>query len=145
VPFDVVTLTATLEHLPRPIQMLAEIRQVLQPDGVLFVDVPNIHRPYVMIPRSFFVSIHLQLFSPLTLRRSLAQAGYQVVQLDDQTNPLLRVLAQPADREPLAESAGMANGRAEHRRACQSTRRLVRTHFLRVGWKDMIKQRVLAR
>jgi SAM-dependent methyltransferase len=140
-PFDLITLTATLEHLPRPIERLAQIRQVLRPDGVLFVDVPNIHRPYVMIPRSFFVSIHLQLFSPSTLRRSLEQAGYQVVQLDDAAHPLLRALAQPAEAPPVARNGG-ARDDAEHRRACRSTHRLLRHHFLRVGWKELVKQRL---
>jgi 2-polyprenyl-3-methyl-5-hydroxy-6-metoxy-1,4-benzoquinol methylase len=39
--FDCVTLWDVLEHLPDPNQTLEIIRQVLHPDGILFIDTPN--------------------------------------------------------------------------------------------------------
>ena len=39
--FDVVILSAVLEHLYEPRTMLAEISRILKPGGFLFVDVPN--------------------------------------------------------------------------------------------------------
>jgi SAM-dependent methyltransferase len=39
--FDVITTNAVLEHVPRPVEFLAEIRKLLRPDGIAVVGVPN--------------------------------------------------------------------------------------------------------
>ena len=39
--FDVVTMTDVFEHIAEPRPMLAEVRRILTPDGILFVKVPN--------------------------------------------------------------------------------------------------------
>ncbi len=39
--FDVVTMTDVFEHIINPVEMLAEIKRILKPDGILFIKVPN--------------------------------------------------------------------------------------------------------
>lgn len=39
--FDLVTLNDVFEHLPNPASVVAEIRRVLRPDGLLFIKTPN--------------------------------------------------------------------------------------------------------
>jgi SAM-dependent methyltransferase len=40
--FDVITLWQVLEHLPRPVEVLGELKGLLRPGGVLVVSVPNL-------------------------------------------------------------------------------------------------------
>ena len=39
--FDVITMWHVLEHVMNPVEVLAELRSLLKPDGVLVVSVPN--------------------------------------------------------------------------------------------------------
>jgi len=39
--FDVITLNMVLEHVDDPKQLLSEIRRILKPKGLLFIEVPN--------------------------------------------------------------------------------------------------------
>ncbi len=39
--FDIITLYDVLEHLPNPLETLAEARRILKPSGILIVRVPN--------------------------------------------------------------------------------------------------------
>jgi 2-polyprenyl-3-methyl-5-hydroxy-6-metoxy-1,4-benzoquinol methylase len=78
--FDAITLWDVLEHLHQPGDALRELRRILRPGGVLFVRVPNAasyvatlcgrHWSGYDLPR------HMTLFTPRTLARALAQAGF---------------------------------------------------------------------
>lgn len=52
--FDVVYAAQILEHLQTPLATLAEIRRILKPDGLLYVDVPNYHTIPIMAGRDDF-------------------------------------------------------------------------------------------
>jgi len=39
--FDVVTMTDVFEHIPEPKKLLADIKNVIKEDGILFIKVPN--------------------------------------------------------------------------------------------------------
>ncbi len=39
--FDIVTMTDVFEHITNPGKILAEVRRILKPDGILFIKVPN--------------------------------------------------------------------------------------------------------
>ena len=81
--FQVVTFMECLEHDPRPAQSLAEAWRVLEPGGLVSVEVPNwegawrgLFGPYwlpLLLPQ------HLVHYRPATLRKMLEQAGFQVV------------------------------------------------------------------
>jgi SAM-dependent methyltransferase len=86
--FDVATLTDVFEHVGEPAAMLAEIRRVLRPGGVLFVKVPNVR--YVrakqlllgripgLLDDCFDAREHLVYYSAPTLRTTLRAAGFDV-------------------------------------------------------------------
>jgi SAM-dependent methyltransferase len=40
--FDIVTIIDVLEHTANPLQMLGVLKNILKPDGILFIKVPNI-------------------------------------------------------------------------------------------------------
>jgi SAM-dependent methyltransferase len=83
--FDVVHSAQMLEHLTDPSAILADIKRVLRPGGVLYVDVPNYHTLSIRLGRDDFwlnnPPEHLNYFTPKTLRRLLAQNGFTEIQL----------------------------------------------------------------
>jgi len=77
--FDVITLWSVLAHLPRPVQDLTLLRSLLVPGGVLLVLTVNANSLYLKARReewNGFTPNHLKFFSPATLSRLLAQAGF---------------------------------------------------------------------
>jgi 2-polyprenyl-3-methyl-5-hydroxy-6-metoxy-1,4-benzoquinol methylase len=89
--FDVVTCLDVLEHLLDPADELARAREVLKPDGILVVRLPNtnFHLPKTRVCAALKVQdsglqmlYHLNHFTPQTLRRVLVDHGFQVLTLD---------------------------------------------------------------
>ncbi len=95
--FDAV-LSLSLEHVPSPRKTLRECRALLGDDGVLLIDVPN--QLYSLkdkikassravlgsrFDRHFFSEVasefHMTFFDPHTLRRALAEEGFEVLEL----------------------------------------------------------------
>lgn len=79
--FDAITLWDVLEHLHEPLASLREIRRILRPGGVLFVRVPNaasyVARMCGRYWSGYDLPRHMTLFTPKTLARALAQAGFR--------------------------------------------------------------------
>ena len=84
--FDVVTLWNVLEHIPRTKEGLAEVCRVLKPGGVVALIVPSgeylkaqlFHRRvrYYRGPGAVF---HYTYHNPRTIRRVLAEAGFELL------------------------------------------------------------------
>lgn len=80
--FDVVTLFHVLEHVSDPRQVLSEVRRILQPQGRVLVQVPNIEswqsrlfggRWYGLdVPR------HVVNYSHYAIRKLLGSAGFRI-------------------------------------------------------------------
>lgn len=79
--FDVVSLWHVLEHMPDPKATLVRLRQLLTPDGVLAIEVPNIafavRRSYTY-PLS--ATLHLYHFTNTTLSDMARGAGFTVLE-----------------------------------------------------------------
>lgn len=77
--FDIVTMWATLEHLPNPGLFLTEARRVLKPAGILAVSVPN-HRSLpqrILGRKNRYVGVdHVNYFGARTLGQLLSLHGY---------------------------------------------------------------------
>lgn len=86
--FDAVVLSAVLEHLYNPNQVIEEISRILRPNGVLFIDVPNEQGLYFRVGNFYqklrlrnwvvnlaptFEPFHVFGFSPKSLRALLAK------------------------------------------------------------------------
>lgn len=139
-PFDLVSLIHVLEHLPDPPAYLSRLRAgALAPGGWLLLEVPNLYA------HNCFEVAHLFSFSPHTLRETLRQAGFEVVEIRPHGQPrsvvlplYLTVLARPA-----AGSAGQPEPvRPEHgvalkRRAGLLRRRALQRLFPDLAWLPM--------
>lgn len=80
--FDVIVLSHVLEHLLDPGDVLRLIHNSLSPDGILYVEVPNIPREcllrypdHVWAPR--FDEPHITFFSDSMLRKTLTAASFE--------------------------------------------------------------------
>lgn len=77
--FDVVTAIEVLEHVEKPLEVLATIRRLLKPGGLFFFTTGNaapyradlLRWPY-LIPE-----IHISLFEPEAVARALAMTGFR--------------------------------------------------------------------
>jgi SAM-dependent methyltransferase len=79
--FDMVCLWDVLEHVPDPRGALQAVRKLLKPDGILLINYPDIDTWQAKLTgRRFwwFLSVHLQHFSPDTIRRLAAATGFDV-------------------------------------------------------------------
>ena len=97
--FSLVIFSHVIEHLPDPLPVLRAIRRSLRPDGVLFVGAPNILLPptNTLFKGNFFAGPHVCLYSPRSMQRVLAKAGFRVLVQDNWIPRGLRVLAVPSE------------------------------------------------
>ena len=88
--YDAVTLTDVLEHVPRPLEVLTRIRELVCPDGWIAVKVPNGYAQRVKerLRGILFPSyrptvadnlVHVNHFSAGSLERALQVAGFHDV------------------------------------------------------------------
>ena len=82
--FDAVGLSHVIEHVANPVDVIAECRRVLAPDGVLVLITPNIcslgHRLYGADWVALDPPRHLHIFTPTALIQAVRSAGFGTVE-----------------------------------------------------------------
>lgn len=72
--FDLATMFHVLEHIPAPRAFLREVRSILSPQGMLFIEVPNCAlNPFILL-----VADHSTHFWDRSLGALLESAGFQL-------------------------------------------------------------------
>jgi 2-polyprenyl-3-methyl-5-hydroxy-6-metoxy-1,4-benzoquinol methylase len=89
--FDIITISHVLEHVYNLSGFLKEVNKLLKKDGLLFIEVPNVHRRK-FVNKTFFHVQHLYNFSKITLSMLLFMSGFKVLNTWDHKN--LRILAK---------------------------------------------------
>lgn len=82
--FDLISCFQTLEHVPDPLQLCLDANSLLQKDGRFFVVTHNYRGAVnrILDKKSPIYDIeHLQLFSPISLRKLLESAGFRDVKV----------------------------------------------------------------
>jgi SAM-dependent methyltransferase len=81
--FDVVTLNNSLEHLFSPLKTLKVISKVIKKGGIVVITVPNVNSLGLRIFGKKWYALqpprHLYHFSPETLAKMLANAGFKAL------------------------------------------------------------------
>jgi len=90
--YDVAVLSNVLEHSLSPREMLNDVSRILAPQGQVWISCPN-SRSWlrVLFGRSWInwhVPFHISHFSPKTLKRVLADAGYERIEVQQITPAL---------------------------------------------------------
>jgi 2-polyprenyl-3-methyl-5-hydroxy-6-metoxy-1,4-benzoquinol methylase len=88
--FGLVSFWEALEHEPEPLRVLQECRELLRPEGLLALTVPNAHSTLPLVLRDYCfycfggmdLQGHINLFSPETLTRTLRAAGFELLSLE---------------------------------------------------------------
>jgi O-antigen biosynthesis protein len=104
--FDVVVSFETIEHLAEQAEMLAEIRRVLRPDGVLVISSPN--RPIYSEESGEHNKFHMKELD-LYEFDELLRSKFQKVEYFGQ-RLLMASVIQPLDRSPRTFRAWSENG-----------------------------------
>jgi 2-polyprenyl-3-methyl-5-hydroxy-6-metoxy-1,4-benzoquinol methylase len=148
--FDVVHASQVVEHLPQPIGELTEIRRILRPGGLLYINVPNYQCLSIVLGRDDFElnkpPEHVAYFTPRTLARMVSTAGFSVIRTSSYGGLKWENLLGWPIRSEIAEAArasgatAAAPGRHPHpnpmRREPSMAGRIARTFFykrLQVG------------
>ena len=74
-----VTAYHVFEHIPQPLPWLSEIREALQPQGVVQIQTPNLRR----IHATQICFGHVVLYTAETLRQMLEKAGFRVLAITE--------------------------------------------------------------
>jgi SAM-dependent methyltransferase len=93
--FDFITCNHALEHIRDPLDTLRRLHRILQPDGYLFVGVPDLAEPNRWPYRHYHIA-HLHGFFHETLVMVAAKAGFAPIDSNQRgTSLVFRRLAEP--------------------------------------------------
>jgi SAM-dependent methyltransferase len=126
-PFDLVSMSHVLEHLPNPLEYLNHLRERwITPEGWILIEVPN------LFGHQSFELAHLYAYTSTTLKAMLNQTGFEVKRIRSHGRP--RSLLIPLYLTALARVR--PSGSPPRRiRSSSSTVRLRRR--LGIGWRCM--------
>jgi 2-polyprenyl-3-methyl-5-hydroxy-6-metoxy-1,4-benzoquinol methylase len=81
--FDAIAMMAVVEHLKSPKKYLLKCREILKDDGILIIEVPNLHyalKKSTTLPMSEVM--HLYYFTPRTIKKLFNKCGYDVIRME---------------------------------------------------------------
>lgn len=88
--YDLVVAWMVVEHLHDPSAVLRQMNDLLKPDGILMISVPNIDcwelRAFGKYNFILNEPTHLQHFSVASIRRLLVSSGFEIESIDYQKN-----------------------------------------------------------
>ena len=117
--FDLVVTRQVTEHVIGLEAFFENIRQLLKPDGLLFLDVPDFTPALSLGDCSVLWEEHVSYFTEPVLRTLLARSGFRPLRFDryDFSGGTLAVLARREDSTDLAaDSAGVLPQHVEEAR-----------------------------
>jgi 2-polyprenyl-3-methyl-5-hydroxy-6-metoxy-1,4-benzoquinol methylase len=89
--FDIITCFDVLEHLYKPREVMEKVAAWLKPDGIFYVQVPNIDSAEARVFRTYWHGLelprHLFHYSPPSLRHLAKVSGLREAWLETRPNP----------------------------------------------------------
>jgi 2-polyprenyl-3-methyl-5-hydroxy-6-metoxy-1,4-benzoquinol methylase len=80
--YTIICAFQVLEHFHNPRAAVDKIFDLLEDDGIVILDVPNIWKPFRNLDRYFLRYVHLSYFSPDSLTRLLMTSGLELLHLE---------------------------------------------------------------
>ena len=84
--YGLITFWAVLEHIPDPVMLIGEIKDLLEEQGLIFIMVPNIdsiaNRLYCMDSPTFLGSSHINFFNIDFLNELVCKQGYSLLNVE---------------------------------------------------------------
>lgn len=100
-PPDIITMFHVLEHLPRPVEVMKNLRSIAGKNTRLVVEVPILENGKTNDINGFFSVQHMTHFSRKSLSNCLAIGGWQIVeQMEQPDYNGFRLLAKPITTTP---------------------------------------------
>jgi SAM-dependent methyltransferase len=96
--FDLVSMFHVLEHLTDPVAALRALSQLLSPQGMLLIEVPDVAR--LSSPKNTFFKAHTFYFSAHSLDATVRAAGLERVAFNEGRDGNLLVLLRPQGAAP---------------------------------------------
>lgn len=98
--FNLLLLSHVFEHFLDPVNKLNQMKNLLMPDGVIYIEVPNI-RFFKRPVDNFFDYMHPYSYSPKTLKELVYKNGYKIIKADlSRKYHVCVALAMPLSRQP---------------------------------------------
>lgn len=101
---DAVLLADVIEHLRDPGVLLRQVRETLNPGGLVFLSVPNIANLTIRIgllfgyfiyrDRGILDSTHLRFYTMETLREEVESAGFEILEFRGSSVPIRLILGE---------------------------------------------------
>jgi 2-polyprenyl-3-methyl-5-hydroxy-6-metoxy-1,4-benzoquinol methylase len=136
-PFDLISMSHVLEHLPDPVGYLSHLREArLGPTGWLLLEVPDLYA------HDSFEVAHLISFSAHTLTQTVEKAGFEILKLERHGRPRSQLLPLYISVLARPEPASTHDPRPERgvvlkRQAGMLRRRLLERIFPTKAWVDI--------
>ena len=92
--FDFINYCHVFEHINDPIKELKRIKEILSPNGYLYIEVPGIHSIDHWYDGNFFHSLemdHTHFFTLNTLKNLMQQQGFELVFGDEVVRSVWRI------------------------------------------------------
>lgn len=92
VKFQAITLMQVLEHLENPVKVVQQLKNLLEPGGYLWIELPSIDGLDAKLFKKgywggYHIPRHFWLFNEKSLTRLLQEAGLEVVQVQYMASP----------------------------------------------------------
>lgn len=85
--FELIIMSHVLEHLLDPVTALRKLRNILTPQGALYIEVPSLFNVGTDLLR-YFQNAHTYSFVPETLTRVMQSGGYRQLVMDSSIRSL---------------------------------------------------------
>jgi len=112
--FDIVSCRYIVEHSPAPVDALRALKQLVKPDGVLLIEVPDSSKFLAARDYCFLWEEHASYFVEDTLRRLAEMAGYRIRALlrypgalEDALVAVLEAAEKPVPMRPALGASGL--------------------------------------
>jgi len=93
--FDLIIFTEVIEHIQNPVEVLRHLNSLLNQGGLIFITTPNFQTiERFLLGRTWGIICypeHLTYFTPKTLNRALAYAGYSKVNIYTENISIFRI------------------------------------------------------